>query len=161
MPKTYLPNIKGESQEEEPSGQNSDEDLMFWLLLSSPDQKRIRMERNVLLDLAAAIKAQEMAEKNYFSHTSPEGITANQNVRSVGFVLPDYYPVKGNNVESLSIGGNSLQSVVNGWFGSPKHRPHVFGENNFYLNQNCVGIGKAINRTDSRQIYVFISAPCP
>lgn len=40
------------------------------------EELRIRsLENNDLLNLAAQLKAADMAEKGYFSHTSPEGIT--------------------------------------------------------------------------------------
>lgn len=117
------------------------------------------MVRHPLLDLAAQKKADDMAEKDYFAHTSPEGITANQNIASVGYKLPDYYFKKPNACESLSIGGHTPEDNAIGWLNSPKHRPHVYGENNFYREQECIGIGKSISR-GGRNIYVFLSAPC-
>lgn len=156
MKKTFLPSIKVDSG---PVAQSSDEDLLFNLIRDSDQQGRPQMKRHPLLDRAAYVKAKDMAEKNYFSHNSPEGKTPNEVVREAGFRLPDYYPQKGNNVESLSIGGNNPQDTLAGWFGSPHHREHVFGQNDFYRGHDCVGIGKATAQ-DGRNLYVFFSAPC-
>lgn len=153
--KLFMPSVKKFSLSD-----LSDTDILFELIKNSPYQQRKLMIRNLLLDLAAQKKADDMAEKDYFSHTSPDGITANENVRSVGYKLPDYYAEKGNNCESLSIGGNRPEDNVAGWLGSPKHRPHVFGDPTFYIQQECIGIGKAVNKADGRNIYVFLSAVC-
>lgn len=155
--KTFLSDIRKDSR---PITYNSDEDVLYELIRNSSFQKRLNMSRSFMLDQAARKKAFDMAENNYFAHTAPDGKTANENVREMGYVLPDFYPVKGNNIESLSIGGNHPEDTLNGWLNSPKHRPHVFGENEFYLKQQCIGIGKAVSQTDGRNIYVFISCPC-
>lgn len=156
--KTYAPSVKNETRVEHPNPT----ELLFRIIRDSPYQLRNpeSMIRNPLLDEAAERKAHDLAINNYFAHTSPAGVSANQNVRATGYVLPDRYPVAANNVESLSIGGKTLAEIAQGWYTSNKHRPHVYAENDFYRNQTCIGVGTAIAQ-DGRVIFVFISAPCP
>jgi hypothetical protein len=133
---------------------------LFDLIYQSSYQRRTAMHQHPLLWLAAQKKADDMAEKNYFGHTSPSGFTANELVRSVGYKLPDWYRAKGNNVESISIGGGKPENVAIGWLNSPGHRKHVFAEDKFYKDQLCIGIGRSIAQ-DKRMLTVFLSAPCP
>lgn len=153
---TYLPSVKKEDKASDPT------ELLFQLIRDSQHQQRNAevMQRHLLLDIAANRKAQDLAQRDYFAHTSPDGITANQNVAKVGYSLPDYYFKVSNCVESLSIGGSTLQQVADGWYKSDKHRPHVYAEDDFYRKQNCIGVGSAVAK-DGRMIFVFISAPCP
>lgn len=139
---------------------NEKEDILFDLIKNSSYQQRVSMHKHPLLWLAAKIKANDMSQNNYFSHISPLGISPNQIVRSVGYILPDYYPDLGNNVESLAIGGENLEDTVKAWLESKTgHRLHVFGEIDFYRKQECIGIGQSVAK-DGRNISVFLSAPC-
>lgn len=156
MPKIFIPSIKKESGGV--SGQ-SDRDILLYLIVDSSYQQRTKMYHNKLLSLAAQRKADEMSSLDYFGHTSPAGVTANENVRSAGYSLPDFYPVKGNNVESLSIGGTRMEEIVEGWYSSSKHKGHVFGLLDFYKSQECAGIGLSVAK-DGRTLAVFLSAPC-
>lgn len=154
--KIFLSSIKNQSGV---SGLSSDEDLLFTLIKNSPYQQRKQFTRHPLLDKAAQIKADDMAQKNYFAHIAPDGIGPNDIIRSVGYVLPIHYLAGKNNCESLSIGGSSPQEIAEGWYKSDRHRPHVYAEDKFYREQGCIGIGSAIAQ-DGRIMYVFFSAPC-
>lgn len=159
--KTFLPAAYKDDGEGQVVGM-APEQLLFEIIRDSEHQQRNRekMVRQPLLDKAAAAKAQDMAARDYFAHTSPAGVSANQNVRNSGYPLPDWYVQNGNNVESLSIGGNTLEQIANGWYKSDKHRPHVYAEDKFFAVQLCIGIGKATAK-DGRVLFVFISCPCP
>lgn len=128
------------------------------IILLAEWQKRPRPVVNPLLMKAAQTKAEDMALKEYFSHTSPDGISANENVRSAGYVLPDWYPEHGNNVESIALGYMTPAKVVEGWLNSPNHRVHLAGEIDFYRNQNQLGVGMTVNKKKAL-IWVFLSAP--
>lgn len=155
--KTFIPFARKEGKE---SSLDKDEDILFDLIENSSYQKRKAMYRHPLLWLAAQKRADDMAEKDYFAHISPSGVSPNQVVRSVGYVLPDWYPKDKNNVESISIGGGEPENVALAWLNSKKgHRLQVFGEDDFYREQECVGIGRSKAR-DGRIITVFLSAPC-
>lgn len=141
----------------------SDRDRLFFLIVNSSLQQRLKIVRDPLLDLAAENKANDLADKDYFSHTSPDGVTANENVRSTGYILPDWYPVKSNNVESLALVNSNpkdlAQETLNMWTSSPLHRAHVFGEVETFRKQECGGVGKA-RTVYGGYVMVFISAPC-
>lgn len=154
----FLPSIY---RSKDVSGQSSSDekrDEIFLRIKNHPEQERKRIIRHPLLDEAAQNKAEDMAKRKYFGHTSPEGLTANENILLTGYEIPDYYPKKGNNGESISRGGGIPHKVVEGWFNSKPHRVHVFGHDGFYREQECVGVGWA-EGTDFNYS-VFISMPC-
>jgi hypothetical protein len=103
-----------------------------------------------------------MAARNYFSHTSPDGVSANQNVRNSGYELPSFYPENGNQLESLAVGPDYTKAkhVVQAWYDSPHHKDHVYGKNDFFRTQTCIGIGQALSPEDKKLYFVFISCPC-
>lgn len=157
MPKIYLPDVENEER------LDVVQELLFRIVRDSPHQRRQQgcMQRHPSLDQAAQYKAQEMARLGYFGHTSPAGVSANQNVRKVGYPLPDWYPFGGNNVESLYIGTDRPQDAADAWFASDHHRPHVYGQDAFFAGQCCVGVGYApFPQEEHRGYFVFISAPC-
>ncbi len=76
------------------------------------------LTRNTVLDTAAQMKADDMAAKSYFAHTSPEGIT------------PWYWFTKaGYNFvyagENLAVDFNESVNVENAWLNSPTHRANI------------------------------------
>jgi hypothetical protein len=77
----------------------------------------------------------------------------------VGYKLPDWWKVKGNNVESIAVGGSKPENIAISWLNSSGHRKHVFAEDKFYKDQLCAGIGRS-KAKDGRLLTVFISAPC-
>lgn len=161
MSKIFLPSIKkdGEVAEEPEIPPDTLAIDIFNLIAASPHQQRRVLRIHPLLMQAAHAKADDMSALNYFAHTSPSGVTANENIRKTGYKLPDYYPIKGNMCESLSVGGGKPEDNVAGWYGSEKHKAHVFGLDSFYRDQECIGVGHA-KAQDDRHLYVFISAVC-
>lgn len=76
---------------------------------------------NEKLAIVARRYSEKMAEKNFFSHTSPEGDTMVERVRAEGV----YYIMIG---ENLFKGTNLSQPVsiaVDGWMNSPGHRANI------------------------------------
>jgi hypothetical protein len=71
-----------------------------------------------LLTVAAELKAQDMAEKGYFAHTSPEGKTPWYWLQKVGYK----YDYAG---ENLAINFSDSQDVTNAWMDSPTHRSNI------------------------------------
>lgn len=158
--KIFLPEIKNQVSQVE-----SDRDLLY-SYIQQPPQGRKSMQRNSLLDLAAQNKAIDMATRHYFSHTSPDGVSANANIRSVGYRLPDWYPIDDNNCESWAlVSGNPEPKLgivgyaIKMWKASPVHFKHIFGQDDFYAGQECVGVGVADTHVGGT-IFVFISCPC-
>ena len=73
---------------------------------------------NPLLEQAAQLKADDMVEKSYFAHTSPEGVTpwfwfkqAGYNFRYAG--------------ENLAVGFEDSTDVNEGWLNSPSHKANI------------------------------------
>ncbi len=75
-----------------------------------------------LLTQAAEMKAKDMAEKSYFAHTSPEGLTPWHWFEEVNY--PFSYAG-----ENLAIDFQESESVEQAWLASPKHRENIMNTN--------------------------------
>ncbi len=73
---------------------------------------------NAQLSDAAARKARDMFEKNYWSHNSPSGATPWTFISSAGY----RYSVAG---ENLAKNFSNSQGVVDAWMASPTHRENL------------------------------------
>ena len=82
------------------------------------------------LDEAALLKAQNMIQNGYFSHTSPSGLTPWYWFGQVGY----NYQFAG---ENLAVGFYESQEVYNAWMNSPSHRENL-------LNPNYKEVGTAV-----------------
>lgn len=127
------------------------------LFITDVAQKRLYPHCDNRLVKAAMHRAQDMATTNYFSHMSPSGETPNSVVLQFGCVLPDYYNLEGNQIESIGLNYASAQQMWDGWKDSPGHRVHVLGEVDFYAEQTSYGIGYA-EGNDSRY-WVLLTTP--
>lgn len=87
---------------------------------------------NPLLERAAQIKAQDMAEKGYFSHNTPDGKTPWYFLEEVGY----RYQAAG---ENLAVNFSDSRDVIEAWMRSPGHRANM-------LNGNYTEIGIATAR---------------
>lgn len=74
------------------------------------------------LSKVARIKSQDMADKNYFSHTSPTYGDPFQMMRSFGIKF-------GYAGENIAKGYRSPESVMNGWMNSSGHRANILNTN--------------------------------
>ncbi len=74
--------------------------------------------RNEKLDVAAELKGKDMADKQYFSHDSPEGITPWYWFRQAGY----NFLYAG---ENLAINFTDSSEVEEAWLGSPTHRANI------------------------------------
>jgi len=73
---------------------------------------------NFQLAQAANLKAQDMLNKNYFAHTSPDGLNSWYWFRLVGY----NYKTAG---ENLAIDFSDSSRVFNAWMASPTHRANI------------------------------------
>ena len=89
------------------------------------------LRRNILLDTAAQLKADDMASNEYFAHYSPEGISP-----WYWFDQVAYNYVKAG--ENLAVHFNDSGKVVDAWMDSPTHRANIM--NGDYTE---IGIGTA------------------
>ena len=90
-----------------------------------------QLKRNAVLDKAAQLKAQHMAEKEYFAHFSPNGVSP-----WYWFAQADYNFVHAG--ENLAIHFTDSDEVVDAWMDSPTHRANIM--NGSYTE---IGVGTA------------------
>lgn len=80
------------------------------------------LETNQILESAAKLKAEDMAKKGYFSHTSPDGKSPWYFFEKAGY----YYSSAG---ENLAIHFFDSQDLINTWLASPSHRSNILNKN--------------------------------
>lgn len=140
----------------------NNEMILFKRLSSNAEQQRESMKLDPILCMVARQRAVDMARRDYFSHTNPEGLGANILVRRAGFILPSYYDRSrsANSIESLGMKVGGPKEIVSLWLKSSGHRAHVLGEFDFFRAQTSVGVGVARSReAPYYKYYVFLSAP--
>jgi hypothetical protein len=88
------------------------------------------LSENTKLNQAAQLKAENMLQNQYFSHTSPSGITP-----WFWFRKAEYnYKYAG---ENLAVGFFDSQEVYDAWLNSPSHKANI-------LNPNYTEVGTAV-----------------
>jgi hypothetical protein len=124
---------------------NAQERELGMLLERDPGQQRERIVFSSVLSRVARARARDMAARNYFDHTDPEGFGANHHATQAGYRLPDFYDraPAGNSIESIGAGYGSAAEAWEGWMRSPPHRAHLLGLEPFYQQQSEYGIGYA------------------
>ncbi|WGV27958.1 CAP domain-containing protein [Halotia branconii] len=76
------------------------------------------LKPNAELNYAADKYAELMAERNYFSHTGPDGSQAWDRAKAVGFEAQTMG-------ENIAAGQRTPEEVVKGWMDSPGHRANI------------------------------------
>ncbi len=100
------------------------------------DVAAVPLVRNALLDEAARLKAEHMAENSYFAHYSPDGVSP-----WVWFDEVDYtYAHAG---ENLAIHFNDSNAVVSAWMKSPLHKANIVSD-----KYTEIGVGTAKGKFD-------------
>jgi hypothetical protein len=79
------------------------------------------LTQNAKLTAAAAAKAKDMLDKQYFAHNSPDGLTPWYFIRLQGYA----YEKAG---ENLAIHYTTAEGVHEGWLASPTHRANIIKE---------------------------------
>lgn len=92
------------------------------------------LAENSLLDSAAQTKANDMLQKQYFAHTSPEGVTPWNFINGAGY----YYQYAG---ENLAVYYSEAEDVLAGWMASPTHRANIVDER---YNEIGVGVSQGV-----------------
>jgi uncharacterized protein YkwD len=141
---------------------SSEETAVAELAINDPNQQRTEMNCNPILAQVARAKAMDLATRNYFDHTDPDGFGPNYYVRQAGYQLPGFYGSANdsNNIESIGAGYTTAESAWNGWLTSSGHRMHVLGEAAFWREQTNYGIGHYYDPNSGYGHYwVFLSAP--
>jgi uncharacterized protein YkwD len=74
---------------------------------------------NDVLQYAADGHALDMANNNYFSHTSKDGRTMESRIVTAGYIFNGYKSFAVG--ENIAFGQQSIDEVMDGWFKSPGH----------------------------------------
>jgi uncharacterized protein YkwD len=77
---------------------------------------------------AARGHSEDMAEREYFSHTSPEGETPWDRAAEAGYDTPS--------AENIAQGFRDAESVVEAWMNSPGHRANILN-----CDSKATGVG--------------------
>ena len=99
---------------------------------------------------SSMLKANELADYDYFSHQSAvTGKWPNELARDHGFALPEWWSDDANYIESLHGGSDSPYHVLGSFAGSPSHRVHIFGEgpvgSGGFADYDQIGVGRSSN----------------
>lgn len=80
--------------------------------------------------LAAAAQghAEDMSNRDYFSHTTPEGVTFDQRIRNAGHPSPG--------AENIAYGARSAEQVMEMWMESDGHRRNILN-----CDLSTIGVG--------------------
>jgi len=136
----------------------ANEQDMIDLLVDDIDQEHPSLMRNEILMRAAQVKASDMANRNYFSHTNPDGYGPNWLVTQMGYVLPAGYSTAddGNDIESISAGDVDAADIWAVFMASEPHRDHLLGRTEFFAEQDEYGVGYAFNSSSTYDHYWVI-----
>ena len=141
---------------------SSEEAGVLAKMATDAGQRRESVTCNSILAEVARARAEDMAAREYFGHTNPDGIGPNYLVTEAGYKLPDWYDnsLDANNIESIAAGFETPNTAWDAWMNSQGHRTHLLGLQDFYAEQVIVGVGHAY-APDSRfkHYWVVISAP--
>ncbi|MCL4300460.1 MAG: CAP domain-containing protein [Anaerolineae bacterium] len=134
-----------------------EEQALANLLINDANQQRASLSCHPVLAQVARQRAEDMAQRDYFSHTTPEGYGPNYLVRQAGYVLPSFYStaLDGNNIESIAAGFPTAAATWQQWMGSTPHRTQLLGLNSFFAEQTEYGIGYAFN-PNSEYLYYWV-----
>lgn len=142
---------------------NAQEERIAQLLLTHVQQKRQQLRCHPILAQVARSRAEDLGTYNYFSHINHQGYGPNYLVQAASYRLPQEYSqaVDGNNIESLGAGPDNADSMWGAWANSDKHRVHLLGLNEFFVEQIDYGIGFARVPSSDYQYYwvVIIARP--
>jgi uncharacterized protein YkwD len=118
------------------------------VIVENTNQERVAeslpsLTRNSVLDAAARLKAQDMAENSYFAHYSPAGVSPWHWFEVAGYEYE-------NAGENLAVYFTDSAAVVDAWMDSPTHKANIV--NSKYQE---IGVGTAKGVYDGHET-VFV-----
>lgn len=90
------------------------------------------LQVNDALTTAANKHSADMAERDYFAHTTPEGVTFDERIKTAGYGLPG--------AENIARGQKNADQVMKDWLNSPGHRANILN-----CQLKVIGVGLATN----------------
>lgn len=115
------------------------EQAFYQRLINDSRQQRSRLLCDPRLVAAAKLRAAAQPPTG-LAHCDSLGICANVYARAAGCRLPSYYAMNGNNIESLGGGADDPTVTLDSLARSPSHAAHLFGQNDFFREQDRIGI---------------------
>jgi uncharacterized protein YkwD len=88
------------------------------------------LQVNEALTTAASKHSADMSERDYFSHTTPEGVTFDERIKNAGYSLPG--------AENIARGQKNADQVMKDWLNSPGHRANILN-----CQLKVIGVGLA------------------
>jgi uncharacterized protein YkwD len=124
---------------------------------------RPALKWNDILAKVAEEKALDMANRDYFSHVTPEGLGINLQIHEGGYQLSkDWVKDKGQNFfESISAGTHTGEEairnlIVDKDLPAASHRKQLLGMTDFYAACGDIGIGFAEQPKSKYRTYMSI-----
>lgn len=123
-----------------------------WLALLG--DRAARMRYDVRLAQAAQAQADWLAVNDFAGdpHAGANGSTANERVRAAGYRLPSYWPVRGNQVESVTRSWDAPDEAARDLAAHAGHRDHMLSLG-WFAGHTVWGCGQ------SATYYVVVTAP--
>jgi uncharacterized protein YkwD len=121
---------------------------------------RPALKWNDILAKVAEEKAADMAKRDYFSHTTPEGLGINRLIHDAGYKLPAYM-LKDKSAtffESIAAGRSTGKGIIDMLVRDENtpglgHRKHLLGIDDFWAGCTDCGIGIARNPRSKFRVY--------
>ncbi|MFL6141931.1 MAG: CAP domain-containing protein [Labedaea sp.] len=92
----------------------------------------LALKVDAMLTAAAVAHSADMAARDYFSHTTPEGVTFDKRILEAG------YPTPG--AENIAQGQDSAEEVMDAWMKSKGHRANILN-----CQLTTIGVGLDTN----------------
>ncbi|MGL4461163.1 MAG: CAP domain-containing protein, partial [Planctomycetia bacterium] len=114
---------------------------------------------NNQLSNSSKFKTGEMAQFNYFAHTSQAtGEQPNALARRLGYDLPDFYQNDANFIESIGAGPTDARELLNLFIvdegiNPPGHRIHLLALDQFFRDHREIGVGVQTNSSSTFGTY--------
>lgn len=123
-----------------------------WLALLGDRASLMRYDAR--LAQAAQAQADWLAANDFADdpHVGANGSTANERVRASGYTLPSYWPVRGNQCESVTRSWDAPDEAARDLASHAAHHDHVLGLG-WYAEHTQYGVGQA------QTYYVLVTAP--
>ena len=127
------------------------EDRTFALINEQRVKAGIKpLARNILLDKSAELKAQDMLDKQYWSHYAPDGTPP---WKFIALVEYDYYYAGENLVRYIS----TPEEAVSGWMNSQKHKDNIL--NPHFTETGIVAINGKMNGINMTIVVQHFGSP--
>lgn len=135
--KVYVPQVVAPPNASAPADQATIAEVLTLVNAERAKAGCPALTLNTRLSAAAQAHSEDMALRNYFSHTSPDGTSASQRVTDAGY---DWRMT----AENIAAGQTSASAVMAAWMGSTGHRANIL---------NCgyaeIGIGHVFESGDT------------